>query len=87
MPDNWNNYSPSPLGPFVRYFTITPHPTNLLPERTRSIYIGGAGNLEAIDAAGNTVVFQNLPAGFLLDIRTERVLAANTTCTNLVGMA
>jgi hypothetical protein len=52
---------------------------------TRSLYIGGAGNVSLVMLGGQTVVFQNVPAGTQLPVRAKRVNAA-TTATLIVGM-
>ena len=49
-----------------------------------AIYVGGAGNLTVVTEAGTTVTFSGVPAGTVLPIRTQKVLAA-TTATLLVG--
>lgn len=54
--------------------------------RCRGIYVGGSGNLAVKDDAGNSVVFQSVPAGSLLPISTDQVLSTGTTATNLIAL-
>jgi len=48
------------------------------------IYVGGTGAVAVVTEAGTTVTFSGVPAGTVLPIRTQKVLAA-TTATLLVG--
>lgn len=65
---------------------VTPDDANDLPRRTRSVYVGGAGDLAVHMAGSDTVVvFRNLPAG-LLPVRVDRVLATGTTATSILAL-
>lgn len=52
----------------------------------RAIYVGGDGDLVAVDQNGNAVTFTGVKAGTILPIRTIRVNATSTTATNLVAL-
>jgi hypothetical protein len=54
---------------------------------TKGLYVGGAGNLNLL-LAGDTapVVFVGVAAGTVLPVRVAKVMATNTTATNLVGL-
>lgn len=67
-------------------FTITPSDTEDLAETTRSIYVGGDGNLNVDMADGTTVLFTAVKAGSVIPIRVSRVRATSTTATALVGL-
>lgn len=64
---------------------ITPSDTTVV--KFRAIYVGGAGNL-AVLMEGDTVAttFNSVPAGSILQIRVQKVMATNTTATNIVGL-
>ena len=71
--------------PALHMAAITPHASTVIP-RTRGIYVGVSGNVEVIDSDGTTTVFTAVPAGVILPVMVTRVLAANTTATNLVAL-
>lgn len=52
---------------------------------TKAIYVGGTGNLVVTMASGNDVTFTAVPAGFLLNIRVQKVLAA-TGATQVIAL-
>ena len=49
------------------------------------IYVGGAGNIALVTEGGDSVTLVGLPVGSWVWIRTSKVMATNTTATNLVG--
>jgi hypothetical protein len=67
---------------------VTPHASNNLPDGVaRSLWVGGAGNVEVIaedDSAA--VVIAGVAAGTLLPIRAKAVRAASTTATSIVAL-
>lgn len=67
-------------------FSVTPADDTDLTYYTRALYVGGAGNVEVITMAGETVVFVGVPAGTILPIRVSRVKATNTTATSILGL-
>lgn len=67
-------------------FAVTPSNTTVFSQATRSLWIGGAGNVsvELIGYSGTSttnVVFYNVPAGTMLNVRAQRVYSTNTTAT------
>lgn len=52
----------------------------------RALYVGGAGNVSLVTAAGNAVTFTALNAGTLLPVATQRINLTSTTASNLVGL-
>lgn len=52
---------------------------------TKAIYVGGTGDLTVTMASGNDVTFTAVPAGFLLNIRVQKVLAA-TDATLVIAL-
>lgn len=78
----------SPIAPAQNCFAIAPHDTAELPLVTKSIYVGQAGDLALLPLRGQTVViFRNLQAGMMLDVRARTILATGTTAADIVGLA
>ena len=67
---------------------VTPSDGADLPQiATRSLYIGGDGNLVVtMSGGGSNVTFVGLVAGTILPIRVDRVLSTSTTATNIVAL-
>lgn len=63
---------------------VTPSDTGEI--RALALYIGGGGNLRVLTAAGEDVLFPNVPVGFLLPLEVRRVYATNTVATNIVAL-
>lgn len=78
----------SPIAPAQRCFAIAPSDQSELPQVTKAIYIGTAGDitLRMVDASAD-VTFANVPAGMILDLRVRAIKATGTTAGNLVGLA
>lgn len=86
MADTFANLQKGLTAPADKYFAITPHDSTNFSVSTRGIYVGGAGNLVAVDEDGNAVTFTGLLAGVVYPIRCKRVNSTSTTCTSLVGL-
>lgn len=80
-------FSGDMASPCTHAFVITPDDDNDLSTMPRGIYIGSAGDVNAI-AADDTdpVLFPLLQPGSVLPIRVRRVLEAGTTVRVLVGI-
>lgn len=85
MADLYAESGTSLVSPASGAFAIVPDDATLLPQITRSLYIGLGGNLTVEMHWGETVTFSNLPSGALLPIRVRKVLAASTV-TAIVGL-
>lgn len=77
-----------PPAPAVHLFAITPSDTMVFPTATRGLWIGGAGNVAivALSDTGSPVTLTAVPAGTLLQIAAQQVMATGTTATDIVGM-
>lgn len=64
---------------------VTPNDTNYIAV-TDGIFIGGAGNLNVEMANGSTALFTAPTVGTYLPISVRKVLATNTTATNIVAL-
>lgn len=65
---------------------VTPDNDNDLATAALALYIGTGGNVALITTGGDTVTFSNLPDAALLPVQTARVLATNTTATDIVAL-
>jgi len=74
-----------PDGPAYTFEAVTPHDSTNF-KLCRSLYVGGAGNVVAVDNDGNAVTFTGVPAGAILPIAVKRVNSTNTTATAIVAL-
>lgn len=77
---------PGSSDPAGGYAQVTPSDSVNLTEPSRSLFIGGAGNVAAVRMDGTAVTFTNVGAGTILPIIARRVNATNTTATNIVAL-
>ena len=88
MNDRFRNNADSPMAPAARAFAVSPSDVSDLPEATKAIYIGEAGDIVLVPLSGTAeITFANLPAGAILDVRARAVKATGTTAAALVGLA
>jgi hypothetical protein len=65
---------------------VTPSDTVMLTNGTcRALYVGVTGNITALMASGNVVLFSNVPVG-VFQIQAQRINSTATTATNLVAL-
>lgn len=73
--------------PAVSAAAVTPNDsTDLATSPTRSLWVGGAGNINVDMADGTTVLFSGLTAGTLLPVQVKRVRSTSTTATLIVAL-
>lgn len=86
--DAFANFTPSLNDPARSAFAITPNDAATLPVVPRAIYVGTGGTLtlRALDSSGD-VMFKNVVAGQVLDVRASHVRATGTTAADLIGLA
>jgi hypothetical protein len=65
---------------------VTPSDSVNLGFTTFGLYVGGAGNVTAVMASGEVVLFTAVPAGTLLPIQATRINATGTTATAMVAL-
>jgi hypothetical protein len=82
---SWYN-QPGLANPASRAAAITPDDGIDLDAATRSIWVGGAGDVAVITAGGDTVTIPGALAGTWIPVRATRVLATGTTATGLVAL-
>ncbi len=80
-------FGTGPLGSAEDFAAVTPSDGTDLTFRCRALYIGVTGNVSVLALDGSTaVVFQAVPAGSVLMIRTARVRATGTTATGIIAL-
>ena len=52
----------------------------------RSIYVGGAGNINVVKTDGTTLLFSGAVAGDVIPMQGRRVNTTSTTATLLIGL-
>jgi hypothetical protein len=50
------------------------------------LYVGDTGDLEILTAGNNQILIQSVTGGTLIPIRVLRVLASNTTCSDIIAL-
>lgn len=79
-------FAPLPPGPAPRATAVTPSDTTVLAP-TRGLWVGGVGNVAVLPAGQDTpVTFTAVAAGTFLPITVTKVMATNTTATNIVAL-
>ena len=67
-------------------FAISGNDSTDLATFTRSIYVGGSGNIKLTTIDGSTVTFNGVIAGSIIPIRAKRIFPTGTSATNLIGL-
>lgn len=81
------NFQKHFLGSGLKFAAITPSDDAANDiAMTRAVYVGGAGNMVAVDADGTATTFTAVPAGTTLPIRVRRINNTNTTATAMVAI-
>lgn len=79
-------------GPVVGGFAVTPNNTlvytndGTTPPVTRSLWVGGSGDVAVVTIDDSAITFKGVGAGTLLPIRVKQVKATGTTATDIVGV-
>lgn len=75
------------LGPaYNRYWAIVPSDTVDELTTTDAVYVGGTGDVAAVEENGTVVIFTAVPVGTILDVKAKRVNSTSTTATFLVSL-
>lgn len=73
--------------PAINASAVTPSNTVVLDPPCKSLYIGGAGNVNLLLADDTVaVVFVGVSAGQVLPVRAKQVLSTSTTATSIVAL-
>ena len=84
--DTFNTHATTLISPIRDALAVAPSNAAVLANMTRAVYIGGAGSLAVVTAGGQSVVFQNLPAGSMVPVRVTQILATGTTATGILAL-
>ena len=85
--DPFDSFSDSLISPAGDCFAIAPNDGADLPRATKAIYVGNAGDVAIVPIRGSVgVIFRNVPAGTILDVRARAVKATGTSAGDLVGL-
>ena len=84
--EDYSTYPNQITVPANRWESVTPHDSTNLTYWPRAIYVGGAGNISAVDINNNAVTFTGVAAGSVLPIRPKRINSTGTTATGLVAI-
>lgn len=49
------------------------------------LYVGTGGNIAVVTEGGDSVTFNNVPTGSFVWVRTSKIMATNTTASQLLG--
>lgn len=85
MADKYKNYTAGLTSAPIRAAAVVPNDSTDLPDITRGIVIGGAGDLTVTMLGGDTVTF-TLVAGVTHPMRLSRIHSTGTTATNIVAV-
>lgn len=84
--DSFKHFNSSLESPARCAVAVTPGDTARLPQVTRALYVGQAGDVAVRMVDGGVTVFRNIPPGAILPIRVSGVLASDTTAGDIVGL-
>lgn len=68
------------------YGTAAVTPSDSTALNFRSLYIGTGGNVAITDKVGNVTTFSNVLGGSILPVQGTKVMATNTTASNIVAL-
>lgn len=86
MADKFATYSAGSGSPATGGFSVTKSDATVFAQPTRSLWVGGAGDVAVRMLDGTTPIFTGVLAGALLPVRVDKVLSTGTTATNIVGL-
>ena len=78
--------TPVPPGPPNNAFAVTPSDASVFAKQTKQIWVGTTGNL-AVLMWGDTVsvILTSVPAGTMLSLSVQKILATGTTASNMIA--
>jgi hypothetical protein len=86
MADAFATLATGVSGPASGGFAVTKSDATVFSQPTRSLWVGGAGDVAVRMLDGTTPIFVGVTAGTLLPIRVDQVLSTGTSATSIVGL-
>lgn len=85
MADTFESFAAALDSPARNAAAVTPGAT-ALTNVARALYVGTSGDVEVTMKGGGDVVFNSVPAGFVLPVVVTHVLSGSTTASNIVAL-
>lgn len=85
MADRYANLSGDLSSPAKYAAAVTPDDSNDLPNASKRLWVGGAGNVALVTVGGSAVTYVGVPAGTYLPVRAAQVKATGTTATDIIA--
>lgn len=86
MPDDTSLQATGLTAPARAAAAVTPADATTFDPPARGLYVGQGGDLRVRMLGGQTVTFAAVPAGSVLPLRVDRVLATGTTAGAVVRL-
>lgn len=85
--DDYGSQADSVSSPSLAPFAIVPNDSTDLTRIPKALWIGTGGDV-AVQGVNNAspVIFRNVPNGFIIPVRARKVMATNTTATDIVAL-
>jgi hypothetical protein len=84
MADRFAGMGEDLLGPATRAVAAATSDTVALPNVSKRLWVGGAGNVKLVTLGGDTVIYTAVPAGTYLNVRATQIFATLTTASNII---
>jgi hypothetical protein len=75
--------------PAINFLAVTPSDSNPIiqsGDKARALYVGTGGDVALENASGDAVIFVGVPSGAFMPVYTARVLATDTTASDIVAL-
>lgn len=86
MPDTYAEFAPSLTSPAMEAANVSPSDATSLPNVSRALYVGSAGDLAVEMMSGDVVTFRGVAGGTALPVRARKVRASGTTAADIVAL-
>ena len=87
MADKYEHQAPGLNSPGIDAFAVSPSNGNDLPQVTRALYVGVAGDVRVELMSGTEATFPAMQAGVMYPLRVRKVFSTGTSAQGLVGVS